>query len=349
MKIAYILPSLDNKGPIIVVKNLVRKLVEKGCTVDVFYFDDHPNPIISDVKTEKIDIESPIDFDCYDIIHSHTLRADYYLYKWKFLIKKSKIVSTIHQDAFKTFGYKFNTITSFIVTLGWCFLHRKFDGVIAVSDHLRNKYARLVGDIVTIHNGCDIGDSICDPNIESVLSMLRNSGYKTLATYSHITQNKGHIQVLDALDFLNDFVFVIIGDGPFLPELKRIVKMKKLEDRVFFLPHVKAPYTYLKFVDIFIMPSFSEGFGMAMVEAALSKMPIVCSSIPAFHELFDSKCVTFFSLNDVLSLVSAINDAYLRRFVMGERAYARAAARFSVESMANNHLEYYTKISFVGT
>ena len=82
MKIAYILPSLRNQGPIIVVKNIVDYLVEQGIEIDVFYFDDFPSAMYFNCPVEKITMKAPIDFEKYDIIHSHCLRPDMYVAKW---------------------------------------------------------------------------------------------------------------------------------------------------------------------------------------------------------------------------------------------------------------------------
>ena len=40
MRIAYILPSLVNTGPIIVVNNVVKNLIDKVDLIDIYYFDD---------------------------------------------------------------------------------------------------------------------------------------------------------------------------------------------------------------------------------------------------------------------------------------------------------------------
>ena len=40
MNIAYILPSLANKGPVLVVRDLVREMKNRGHRCSVFYFDD---------------------------------------------------------------------------------------------------------------------------------------------------------------------------------------------------------------------------------------------------------------------------------------------------------------------
>ena len=81
MKIAYILPSLRNQGPVIVVKNIVDYLVEWGVEIDVFYFDDFPSAMYFNCPVKKISMKTCIDFEQYDIVHSHCLRPDIYVAK----------------------------------------------------------------------------------------------------------------------------------------------------------------------------------------------------------------------------------------------------------------------------
>lgn len=78
MKIAFLLPSLANKAPIIVANELVRLLLEKGHSCDVYYFDDICELPFA-CSTYRVNFFSKIDFASYDIIHSHGLRPDLYM------------------------------------------------------------------------------------------------------------------------------------------------------------------------------------------------------------------------------------------------------------------------------
>ena len=92
------------------------------------------------------------------------------------------------------------------------------------------------------------------------------------------------------------------------------------------------------------MPSYSEGFGLAMIEAALAKRSIVCSDIPSFHELFDKGEVEFFILNNKASLAKAITMAYENKNERGELAYKKACSKFTSFIMAENYLSYYSQV-----
>ncbi|SCY84913.1 glycosyltransferase family 4 protein [Flavobacterium anhuiense] len=345
MKIAFILPSLVNKGPIIVVHNIVKNLKKSVDLIDVYYFDESNSSLNFECDIYQISKTQFIDFDKYDIIHSHTLRSDLYVYKWKNKIKKAKILTTIHQDTFASFSIRYNRFISSIITLYWCYVQRQFDGVVAISNQLKNKYNKLLsGKITTIYNGCDITEAKTQIEIENLIRQYKNHKYKVLGAYATITQGKGLLQIVKVLDLLPDYVFVLIGEGPYLETIKSYVEKFKLSNQVLFIPYIEAPYSYLSLMDVYMMPSYSEGFGLAMVEAALAKKSIVCSNIPSFNEIFNSDEVCFFELDNLNSLRNSIKTAYLERLQRGERANSKVTMFFTAEKMAENHLLYYKKL-----
>jgi len=345
MKIAFILPSLINKGPIVVVYNIVKYLKDKVDLIDVYYFDEASSILNFDCNTHQINKSVPIDFDKFDIVHSHTLRADVYVYKWRKKIKKAKILTTIHQDTFSSFSIRYNSIISFVLTHYWCYVQRNFDGVISISNQLNNKYKKLLSNkVTTIYNGCSIESYNVNSELQSLIVEYKSKGFKILGTYAYITQGKGLSQVINILDSLTDYVFVIIGEGPYLENLKKSAEKLNVSDRILFLPYIQAPYSYLQYIDVYMMPSYSEGFGLAMVEAALAKKSIVCSNIPSFREIFESSEVCFFNLDNSDSLIQSIELAYDQRTSRGELACQKANKFFTAEKMADNHLLYYKKI-----
>lgn len=345
MKIAYILPSLINQGPNIVVCNLVRELTKLGCQIDVFYFDE----LISlkfPCPTHQISMNKPIDFDKYDIIHSHCVRPDWYVFRWRKRIKRGKIVTTLHQDTFRSLRYKYNLFISWLYTMFWCRIQAKFDGIISISNQLKNEYdLRLNFNIVTIYNGCTIDLEVkVDDQIINKMRDFSSKGYRILGTYAYITPTKGLCQIMDALTHLSDYAFIVIGEGPEVENLESLTKYLGIEKRVAFFSYQYAPYNYLPYFDLYVMPSYSEGFGLAMVEAALAKKAIVCSDIPSFNEIFSRQEASFFTLDNTSSLINAIKNAYYERVKYGLAAYEKAKNNFTSETMAKNHLKYYQSL-----
>ena len=71
-----------------------------------------------------------------------------------------------------------------------------------------------------------------------------------------------------------------------IKELNHCLKNCAYLIELYFSSYQKNPCNYLPYFDVYVMPSYSEGFGLAMVEAALARRAIVCSDIPSFHEIF---------------------------------------------------------------
>jgi glycosyltransferase involved in cell wall biosynthesis len=94
---------------------------------------------------------------------------------------------------------------------------------------------------------------------------------------------------------------------------------------------------------IYAATSQYEPFGLAPVEAALSRCAIVASDIPTFRELWGDSAI-FFHNNDSASLLRAVErlqrDPALRR-LEGNLAYRHALANFTAERMVAGYLNLY--------
>jgi glycogen synthase len=94
---------------------------------------------------------------------------------------------------------------------------------------------------------------------------------------------------------------------------------------------------------IYAATSQYEPFGLAPVEAALSRCAVVASDIPTFRELWGDAAI-FFRNNDAASLFQAIEslqgDPSLRR-LKGNLAYQHALQNFTSARMVNGYLRLY--------
>ena len=94
---------------------------------------------------------------------------------------------------------------------------------------------------------------------------------------------------------------------------------------------------------IYAATSQYEPFGLALVEAALSRCAIIASDIPTFRELWEGAAV-FFRNNDTVSLCHAVeslqHDPALRR-AQGNLAYQHARQHFSAERMVAGYRNLY--------
>jgi glycosyltransferase involved in cell wall biosynthesis len=94
---------------------------------------------------------------------------------------------------------------------------------------------------------------------------------------------------------------------------------------------------------MYIATSRYEPFGLAPVEAALSRCAIVANDIPTFREVWGDDAV-YFKTNNSQALVNAIQELAsnpTKRSEYGARALDRARKQFNSHRMAEDYLELY--------
>ena len=63
-------------------------------------------------------------------------------------------------------------------------------------------------------------------------------------------------------------------------KLKRLIKLKRLENKVFLIGTTDNVYKYMKNASLFVLPSLWEEVGFVIVEAALSNLFVISSDCP---------------------------------------------------------------------
>ena len=348
MKIAYIVPGLDPTGPIFVVQSLVSSLVEMNYSVIVYYLNNRDTEIKFKCETKLLDKKKCINFSQYDIVHTHCFSADKYVYTNRKKLGKAKWVSTIHQDTIASFKFKYPTIIATLLGKYWLHMQNHADGIVAISNQVKNIHQPYISNnIHTIYNGInteiDIIDSERRAYINKSIKRIKDTGKNIIGTYANIVKRKGLDQVIDCMVLNDNFCFVIIGEGEYKSVLQQRVNDLGLSDRVYFFPFVASPYACLENIDAYIMPSYSEGFGLALLESAYVGKPIICSDLPSFNELFTDSEAVYFKLNDIESLSHAINEALANGDKYSKKSQSKASL-FSKKNMAKKHLELYSTI-----
>ena len=79
--------------------------------------------------------------------------------------------------------------------------------------------------------------------------------------------------------------FLISGDGPLENELKKMVRRRKLEDRIIFLGKRMDVEKVLRTLDVFVLTSVLEGSPAVIKEAILSEVPVVATRVGGINEI----------------------------------------------------------------
>ena len=195
-----------------------------------------------------------------------------------------------------------------------------------------------------IYNGRTFSKEIINAPVEEHSKLLAiKKQFKIIGIHCIVTKIKGVHQTILALKHLPDYFFIIVGDGTELENLKSLAKRENVYDRCWFLGYKKNAISYLKYFDVYAATSYSEGFGLSLLEAGQCKLPIVCSNIAIFKELYNENEVVFYELDNIASLSEAIAKALNNKQQFAENIYKRAINDSSIENTSNQYLKLYCK------
>lgn len=347
MKIAYIIPRLVKKGPIIVVKDLIKNIKNNGDVIHVYHFGNE-NDILFDCPTYRINLFTKIDFNYYDLVHSHMLKPDLFIYLHRDRLSiKPKYITTLHQNIFDNLSSDYNPIFAFFIEKIWIKILSKQDVIVTLTDVMKKYYTNKNRnlDFFTIYNGRDIDiNSIDTSSNEFDLLLTLKLKYKLIGVHCLLTKRKGINQIIQALVNLKEYVLIIIGNGKELENLKSLATDLNVIDRCYFLGFKTNAISYLSQVDIYIMSSYSEGFPLALLEAGNLGKPIVCSDIEIFRELFSDNEVCFFELDNINSLVCAILEIENNSKKYSFNIKEKITNNYTNTQMAKNYRNLYENL-----
>lgn len=342
MKIAYIIPKLVNKGPIIVVQELVQQMIIHGHECYVYFFDEGQE-ISLPCKTQKISFFESIDFNKFDIIHTHGLRPDLYVFIHKPHKCKSKCITTLHNYIIPDLSYQYNKLIAYSIGNIWISILRRHDKVVTLSKDAIEYYSKRIplNKLTFVYNTRSISTNINLPEEDTSQLLTFKDKDTLIGVNAALTARKGIDQVIKALKFLPKYKLVIIGNGKAKDDLESLAKKEKVDNRVLFLGYKKDAYRFLPFYDIFALPSRSEGFGLTLIESAIFKKNVICSNIEIFKELAPKE-VYFFQLENIESLVDCITQ--ISKTNLGEKLYERYLSTFSPNIFYQKYHLIYTSL-----
>jgi glycosyltransferase involved in cell wall biosynthesis len=345
MKIAFILPSLKQAGPVNVVFDLVTLLIANGHRCEAFYFDELSENIHQfPCQTRKITMRSKIHWDEFDVVHSHGLRCDAFVFIHKpwFRRIRTLFVSTMHNFVISDLRYEYNRLVAVVAGNLWMLMVSRHDKIAVLTNVAKNYYSKWhnPAKLYVAYNTRIINRS-ATVSREELVELQKFKGQSPfLGVNCYLTPIKGIDLILKSMPFIgSDVKLLIVGEGPDRQRLQKMASELNIEDRVYFAGYKADAYRYLPLYDLYLMPSKSEGFSLALLEAAEYSRNIICSDIPVFREIFTDDEVTFFEPENAQSLAAAI--MYALNNPKGEAAYQRYARDYTPEQFLNRYLAIY--------
>ena len=252
----------------------------------------------------------------------------------------------------KRYGYSRLRWRLELLRVSQCRSFRQSRGTIFLSEISRQQVENICGktsDSIIISHGVHSRFRSPRPKIASGAEKLRLTYVSTVDAYKHQWNVvKAFHQLLDRGHEL-ELELIGSGYGPAISKLQRAIEERpeyrnriKLYDKI---PYEELPQ-YYRDADIFVFASSCETFGMIVLEAMASGVPIACSSMSSMKEILGDTGLYFDPLEPAsiaTSLEQYISNPALRE-EMARRSWERSG-QYSWERCAGETFTYFKQVA----
>jgi N-acetyl-alpha-D-glucosaminyl L-malate synthase BshA len=164
------------------------------------------------------------------------------------------------------------------------------DGVTAVSENLKEdtyKHFEVIKDIKVIPNFIDLQRFSLKAKDHFKLAIAPNNERIVVHTsnFRKVKRTQDVVRIFEKIQKEIPSKLLMVGDGPERVYCEQLCRDLEICDNVRFLGKQDAVEEILSVSDLFIMPSESESFGLAALEAMACKVPVITSNAGGLPEL----------------------------------------------------------------
>lgn len=297
VKVLHIIEKLENRGAEKQLVLLANGLHQNGFDVSVCCFRSggelgkelikNKIHLIEFEKNHRIDLGFLfklirfIQKNKFQIIHTHVFTANL----WGRLAASVASVPIIvsHEHGSFTLSSKFRKFSN-------RFLAKKTNIIFVVNEDLKIQFVVKnkipSAKIQILSNGLDFNQlNGKKSNLQKKFSTIS----PLIGTVGALEPRKNHISLLAAAQrFLQKYPsaeFLFIGDGEEKSILEKTTSQLKLNNKVHFLGNRNDVFPLLKMMDVFVLPSFTEGTSLALLESLAVGTPVVATSVGGTPEV----------------------------------------------------------------
>ncbi len=245
----------------------------------------------------------------------------------------------------------------YLHVVGWRILnHAAAIHVTSAAEKASLEELGLGVPVVTIPLGADL---VTESDLPAYGEFRRQysglAGRQLILFLSRIHPDKGLDLLLQALrgvaESRDDFVLAIAGSGPpsFERQVRRWATDLGLNSRLMFLGFLdgRRKYAALRDADLFVLPSYHENFGVAVVEAMSMGVPVLISDRVAIHpdvSAYGAGLVTPCDIHDITEALRRLLDSESLRRRMGENGRRLGQEKFTWSRVGADLLKLYRSI-----
>ncbi len=242
----------------------------------------------------------------FDIIHAH----DWMTYPAGMAaanVSHKPLVVQVHATEFDRSGEHINQLVYDIERRGMHSARR----VITVSNYTKNiivaRYGVPPEKVEVVYNGVE-----CDNNSEYIQPSLEKTD-KIVLFLGRITMQKGPEYFLAAakkvLSVISNVKFIMAGNGDMMHRIIELSARLGIGNKILFTGFLRGDDVRKAYqmADLYVMPSVSEPFGIAPLEALKSNVPVLISRQSGIAEvLANALKVDFWDINEMANKIAAV-------------------------------------------
>ncbi|MFT4575426.1 MAG: N-acetyl-alpha-D-glucosaminyl L-malate synthase BshA [Polaribacter sp.] len=287
-----------------------------------------------------------------EILHVHyAIPHAYAAYMAKQMLKEKgidiKVVTTLHGTDITLVGSHptYKTAVEFSIN--------NSDVVTTVSQSLKEDTLRLfniTNDIHVVHNFIDIEKYAKESEKECQRIALANPEERVLTHISNFRPVKRTDDVVRIFEKVQQQIpakLLMVGDGPTKRAAELLAKKLGIQDKVIFLGNSSEVVEILCYSDVFLLPSETESFGLAALEAMAAKTPVISTNTGGLPEVNVDGVTGFLSeigdvedmANNALKILK--DDATLIAFKKNAKEHTK---RFSLKNILPVYEDIYESL-----
>jgi len=228
---------------------------------------------------------------------------------------KGKKIVTIHDLIFLRYPHLYPLLDRLIYRRKFYAACKNADIIIAISEETKKDIILFFNipaqKIKVIYQSCD--DSFYKNYTENEIQEVKNTHPlppSYLLYVGTIEKRKNLLTIVKSLKQVKEIPLIVIGKKTeYFNEIEQYISHNELNSRVVFLENVtnrQLPIIYQN-ASVFIYPSIFEGFGIPIIEALISKTPVITNQNGCFPEAGGPNSIYIDPFNEIL-LADKINE-----------------------------------------
>lgn len=217
----------------------------------------------------------------FDVVHSHGYRANFYV-RIACMYSNQKNITTTHVSLYDYLDTP--KLKKWIYIFLEKLLAYKTNKFICISKAMQADTIKLGVDknkLVLIPNGIDLERFKLQKGNQKKQALCLNGSGPIIGTVGRMVTEKGQVYLIETLKNLkrdwHDIKCLFVGDGPRLELLKQRAVTFGISDCCVFTGAVTDIEEIYPLLDIFILPSLREPFGLVLLEAMACGVPIIAT------------------------------------------------------------------------